>query len=1582
MNNKQGHSMWRKMITGLAAFALGVSVTGLTMADQASAADPTPVKVVGNFLTCADDATSDCYLQTTDGGATYSGSFTVPEGEYYFHLVHNGLKIGATPSDAPQASGPGENGAVNVPRWVDGTDGLSAIDSYFYVSSEMPVTFNYNSSTHRYSVTSASDPVYTVLGGMQRDIPIPEDSPVYEACQHSIANDQTRHMNEQERVNADWRPACMNMMLTNVGGNLWVWAGYGIEGGYDRKLKIVEGLSWYTNWGDLLGGSTFRGEAKDNDMTINQPVWPTPGDSNPASQQQYTEIIFGPTNGTVTCPGLNTTNLSGNCGSQSTAPNYGTVINTYSSFDDAFLDGKNNSLVANGTAFYTLTFSADEIEDSLGTSQFIDSLTAANIILTNPYEELTVTDNWVKSVINQADGTIGFKVQASTLVPGLYKLEMAATGVPSSPGVPVPLYQPMLRFTGTYTAHLTVDVDNNPVNGQTANRLSVSATDDTLGTPGTTLLNRDVIITVPSGVTVYPAGGSTALTVTDGKVTVNTGPTGTVQIDVKSTNTAATEPVQVTFEATPGLTTAEDARNQECLAAFADLGDCYIRTPASAPMTFDRRVPKVTYWANNEVTPEATKDGGGFAVGSPVTVESNTFTKAGSSFDKWTTNRDGSGTTYQPGGTFTMPNADVDLYAQWKLSLSVNYDTKGGTPAVVTDSTDYYNGDVATVSSVVVTRDGYEFAGWNDRDVTDPDPAVVYDAGDQITMTRNVYLDALWNPILSYDINGGQGTTPASAAHQENASVTVAAASQFSRTGYEFTGWTMAQNGSGTKYAAASTLAMPATPTTLYAQWDPILSYNLNGGQGTTPASAAHPAGDPVTVAAAGADFAMTVDGRTWVFTDWNTAAGGVTDGGTTYAASSSLTMPDAPTTLWAQWEPLYKLTYWANDGSQANQAGGEHKAGASLTVAQNSFTRTGYEFVGWNTLADRTATGAREYLPASALTIANADVDLYAQWNPLLSYDLNGGQGTTPASAYHQAGANVTVAAAGADFTMTVNGRTYVFDTWSTTPSGTGTSYAPQSALTMPNAPTTLYARWLPLWVLDYNAGDGGVGTVPQGGTYLEGASVTVASPSGLSKPNHSFGGWSDTSGSVFAPADALTMPGHDETLTALWVPDQQYPVSYNANGGTGPVPPTASYYAAAQVTVSARSAELVNTHHTFDSWNTAANGSGTRYVAGNTFDMPAAAVVLYAQWVLDPTYTLSYDTDGGAPATIPTQEGYFAGDQATVSSTAVTKAGYSFANWKDLATGATYQPAGSVPIIDRDVTVTAQWTPLPGAISLQKVASRGSVDAQGQEVTYTFNVTNTGPVALRDVAINDPMLSGVTCPSTVTIPLAPEASMQCSGTYQVSLTDINRAAPLVNTATVVGTPVNGQPQVSATARATVNVSRLPALQVTKGVDAAEAHIGDQLTYTVTIKNTGNTTLRYSYTDTFNGKGAWDKKVARCVDPATSRELSLNAESAVLAPGQTAVCTMTPYTVVEADLPLGELFNVVLVHGVTVDGPEDPVDAPAESPKTKLIPPVEVTTGGTVLSPGVPYVALVLIAAGVALAGGLQTRRAVLAKR
>ena len=62
-----------------------------------------------------------------------------------------------------------------------------------------------------------------------------------------------------------------------------------------------------------------------------------------------------------------------------------------------------------------------------------------------------------------------------------------------------------------------------------------------------------------------------------------------------------------------------------------------------------------------------------------------------------------------------------------------------------------------------------------------------------------------------------------------------------------------------------------------------------------------------------------------------------------------------------------------------------------------------------------------------------------------------------------------------------------------------------------------------------------------------------------------------------------------------------------------------------------------LTRTGYTFSHWNTAADDSGTSYNPADTFTMPAANVVLYAQWTLAPTPTPS-PTPTPTPTETPT--------------------------------------------------------------------------------------------------------------------------------------------------------------------------------------------------------------------------------------------------------------------------------------------------------------------------------------------------------
>ena len=106
------------------------------------------------------------------------------------------------------------------------------------------------------------------------------------------------------------------------------------------------------------------------------------------------------------------------------------------------------------------------------------------------------------------------------------------------------------------------------------------------------------------------------------------------------------------------------------------------------------------------------------------------------------------------------------------------------------------------------------------------------------------------------------------------------------------------------------------------------------------------------------------------------------------------------------------------------------------------------------------------------------------------------------------------------------------------------------------------------------------------------------------------------NSAGTDWVPCDVIA-------ITQAGVPT--YTVTYDNNGGSGTMTdPNSPYIAGATVTVLANT--FTKEHYTFDKWNTKADGSGTGYVADNTFDIDENTT-LYAQWTGN-THTVTLPT------------------------------------------------------------------------------------------------------------------------------------------------------------------------------------------------------------------------------------------------------------------------------------------------------------------------------------------------------------------
>lgn len=110
--------------------------------------------------------------------------------------------------------------------------------------------------------------------------------------------------------------------------------------------------------------------------------------------------------------------------------------------------------------------------------------------------------------------------------------------------------------------------------------------------------------------------------------------------------------------------------------------------------------------------------------------------------------------------------------------------------------------------------------------------------------------------------------------------------------------------------------------------------------------------------------------------------------------------------------------------------------------------------------------------------------------------------------------------------------------------------------------------------------------------------------------------------------------------------------------------------------------------TNYTFNSWNTQPDGSGVKYVAGDSI-RPTTNVTLYAIWDYTiANVTVTYHTDGSESGAAPTQASIAGGSQYVIlgNTGSLTKAGYEFIGWNtnsDGTSGAFYQAGEQLQIV-----------------------------------------------------------------------------------------------------------------------------------------------------------------------------------------------------------------------------------------------------------------------------------------------------------
>ena len=243
-----------------------------------------------------------------------------------------------------------------------------------------------------------------------------------------------------------------------------------------------------------------------------------------------------------------------------------------------------------------------------------------------------------------------------------------------------------------------------------------------------------------------------------------------------------------------------------------------------------------------------------------------------------------------------------------------------------------------------------------------------------------------WIPyyVLSYDGNGGTGSTAQTERNSESSTLTVTtAANGFTApTGYEFAGWAISQahaDAGTVDYAAGASYTLTSNAT-LYAVWSPITySITLNKGDHGAANQSATVAYDAlaltsITHVAPNTGYTRTgyYDGETKVLNaDGTFAASNVTG----YITSDKWSKAD-DCTLTAKWEAnVYTVTLNTNGGTINAGDVTSYTYGVGATLPTN-VTKEGYTFEGWFDNSGLTG--------VAVTTISNSDTgnkEYWAKW-------------------------------------------------------------------------------------------------------------------------------------------------------------------------------------------------------------------------------------------------------------------------------------------------------------------------------------------------------------------------------------------------------------------------------------------------------------------------------------------------------------------------------------------------------------------------------------------------------------------------
>ncbi len=393
-----------------------------------------------------------------------------------------------------------------------------------------------------------------------------------------------------------------------------------------------------------------------------------------------------------------------------------------------------------------------------------------------------------------------------------------------------------------------------------------------------------------------------------------------------------------------------------------------------------------------------------FAVDQTQALFNNAFTKNGYTFSGWidqATNQ--AYTNAQAVQNLTTTAGDVvTLSAKWTANTYyLDFNTDGGIPTIIQSAELTY--DTSMAMPAAPTKSGYTFAGW--RIEKEDGTVEIVDAGaavQNLAVSENarVTATALWTAntyTLTFDINGGDiDSKPSDMLLTHNQTQNLPAIFP-TKLGYTFMGWSIEKTDGTTEMkqpgdSVINLANQDGVLVTATAQWTAntyTIHFDANGGIGNMN------------------DQSFTYDVQTplqqnqftksgYIFAGWQDQSGNrYTDA---QAVINATAENGAVLILSAQWILNgFIIQFDGNGATNGNVSSQEFLFGSNQTLTANTFTKTGYTFVGWLDSATGMSYMDQQVVQDLTLTVGGM-IQFVAQWKAnsyTVVFDSNGGSGS-----------------------------------------------------------------------------------------------------------------------------------------------------------------------------------------------------------------------------------------------------------------------------------------------------------------------------------------------------------------------------------------------------------------------------------------------------------------------------------------------------------------------------------------------------------------------------------------------------------